>query len=239
MSSLAVCGGHHGEEEFSTLHRVLARDPEPARGGIGRLTLTVIAVAAVALAVVVVPPLLTRPRPTRPSPRPGVATIPGSLQIVPDPGAPRREAVTTSVRAFLQTLYETAFVNGTRVSPSPSPSAAAEVPSMLTPLFTAAAVRALSAQPGVFDPGNGVNVSNGRLDFAGVISMTGPRPVQAFLEVGFTGSGASHGTPVTVTQRGTVLLVHSEQGWLVGGFDVKLEAVSVTPSPSASHGARS
>jgi hypothetical protein len=222
--------------ELSTLHRVLAFPPDDARPHaprrLGHLALTIVAVAAVAMTIAILALVFSSGHQPARRPQPsGIAASPGRLQLVPDPGAAARRDVAAGIRTFLTTLYEKAFVTTAAAGPSPSPDP-------LHGLFTPAADNALAAHPDVFNSGAGVTLRNGTLDFEGVVSMNGSRPVQAFLTVTFTGPGALRGAPIVVSQHGRVLLVASEQGWLVSGFAVNVQADNVEPSPSSTHRAR-
>ena len=208
--------------------------PPPRRLGFGAFVAAVTLTALVALAIVAVPLFLLKATPSTPgppTPAPGVVTSHGPLRFVPDPGSGRR-AVAADLSRFIGRLYADAFVPEPQGDPPPSPTPTPGPAVRLARHFTASARATLNAHPDVFGPGAAVQVHNGRITFDGLVTMRGRRPAQAFLTVAFTGAGFTRGTPVAITQKGNVLLVHAEQGWLVGGFDLKLNEVSVTPSPS-------
>jgi hypothetical protein len=177
-----------------------------------------------------VPVFVLKPERPEPTPTPGIAVAHGPLRFVPDPGAARRTTAADITR-FLGRFYNALFTSRQPepdATPTPKPSV------RLAQFFAARARATVDAHADVFEPGTGVDVNRGRLSFDGVVTMAGRRPSQAFLAIRFTGMGETRGTPVVLTHRGNVLLIHSEQGWLISGFDLKLDEASVTPSPSPS-----
>ena len=207
-----------------------AFDPPRARRhiGLGAFIAAVTVTAMVALTVAAVPVFLLKPGPSPAPGARGIVAAQGPLRFVPDPG-PSRRATAAEISRFLHGFYAEVFLPP-RVEPTttPTPQPAAR----LARFFTARARAALNAHPDVFTPDGRVSIDNGRVSFDGLVTMSGRRPAQAFLSLAFTGRGSVRRTPVVVSQKGSVLLLRSEQGWLIGGFDLKLAEASVTPSPS-------
>jgi hypothetical protein len=206
------------------------RPPPPARRrlSLGRFVAAVTATATVALAIAAVPVFVLKPRPAQRTAARGITAVAGQFGIVPIVGTVERRAIKADLAAFLRTLYEDAFLStngGAAASPSPSPQ--------IEKFFAPRARAALASRPDVFSPGTGVDVLNGQVTFNGVVTTVGHKPTRAYLNVLFVGNGSVRTTPVRISQDGQLLLLRSEQGWLVAGFDVKLKAASVTPSPSA------
>lgn len=211
-----------------------------------RSALVAVAAAAVALAVVAVPVLLRSdddPEPSpSPTPVPGITATAVEVTSAPQVASELRGRATEEIGAALVTLYERAFTvpdavedaetepDGPDPSPTPTPPSARLAASMTT-----IARRALAASPGVFDEAADIHVHSGTVRFEGVITFDGKDPLEALLEVNFLGEGAPLGSRsplVRLQQKGTLVLRNTDSGWLVDGFDLRLQtAPAPTPSP--------
>jgi len=202
--------------------------PKPSGAGTRRRGTVAVVVAVVAVMALLVVPLVARkPARDRSGRARGITVAAGQLVIVPPVPEPVRRAATADLSDFLRLLYRRAFTtDATPTSPSPSSS------SPIDDLMTPSALTALRAQPDVFDVGSGVRVVDGVVRFAGTATAEANRPVQALLEIDFVADATSSGTPVTVEQKGSVLVAQTAQGWRVAGFDLHTVAASVTPSPA-------
>lgn len=208
-----------------------------------RFFLTVVATTAVALAIVAVlimlrsrEPSVSQPPPT-PTPTPGIAAKAREIRTVPDVSAERRKLVTKQIAKTLRGLYTRAFVREQEqpqatASPDPGPS------DRIAPLLTTRARAALKKSPEVFDQAEDLSVFTGSVVFEGVITFEGTRPVEALLEIDFSGQAAPRGrnAPLAkVRQLGTVLLKQTSAGWRVDGLELRFASRpwnTPTPSPA-------
>jgi len=211
-----------------TLHASEMHDsvtsPRPVPGFIT----AVLIAALIAFSVVAIPVFLLRPQASQTVRPPEVKVLPGAVGTVPATTLSARRALVGDVAGFLKTLYERAFLPPSGVASSPTPAPASRIEAMFTPR----ARDALRRQRDVFAPGDDVVVAGGRVRFDGVITLDGDRTVQALIRVDFAASGSARQTPVALAQKGDLLVVQTPAGWQIAGFNLKLNAVSVPPTPS-------
>lgn len=203
--------------------------PVPHR--LRRFVLAVVATAALALAVVAVPLFVLKPGPHEEQVHPtSVTASVEEFSTVPRLGTEERHVLADGIRSFLAGLYNRAFTDVAAATPAPqgTPDPVAGIGAMFSP----SALSALRANAGVFVPPERVRVYNGRVAFSGVATVDRAHRTQAFLNITFFGDGRIGATPVELVQKGTMLLVHDPDGWHVTGFDLKITAESVAPSPS-------
>ena len=205
---------------------------DPSRSSRGRLPLPLILAAVVA--VIVVPIILVRSNSDRsagPEHDNGVDVVTGQIRTIPQLSAERKSEVVEQLKAVLQNLYERAFLEGGTAAtapPSPEPTPATRVDD----LFTANARKALHKDPDVFRLA-GAAASEGKLSVEGVITLEESKPVQALLQVDFVGTGDPRGgKTLRISQKGTLLLSATPDGWRVAGFGLRFESELATPSPS-------
>lgn len=200
-----------------------------------RFALTALVAAVAALAILTIPILFrgdatTAPRPT---PRPGLLVVAEQIRTAPDVSAPTRAAVTAQLGKALKSLYAKGFVQplttpGPDESPRPAPA------KRVAPSLTSIARAGLARSPQVFNEAGDLSVYSGTIVFEGFITFDGKRPIEAMLDVDFSGEAAPVGprSPlVKLRQTGTVVLKNTSGGWLVDGFDLRL-ATRPLPSPT-------
>jgi hypothetical protein len=200
-----------------------------------RPSLVISILASIALAVVAVLLYLGRRdagAPAAPPPSVGLKVHATDLRTVPDVSTMKRKTTADDLAGVLRKVYTRAFTGPLDATPStsPSPSPARRIRDLLTP----PAVAALKKSPDVFDLGPLV-VTNGKLAFGGVVTFDGKDPVGALLDVNFVARATpiASTTPVAqIHQEGTISLRHTSEGWLVDGFDLRIDSrPEPTPSP--------
>ncbi|HYZ91500.1 MAG TPA: hypothetical protein VFA34_03790 [Actinomycetota bacterium] len=196
-----------------------------------------ILVVAAVLAVVVIP-LVWIGRESgkgRGTVAPGrVEAVPGEIRTIPQLSAERKSELIEQLKGALRELYGRAFLregDPPTIPPSPQPSPATRVDD----LFTANAQAALRKDPEVFRPGP-VRAKEGRVTFAGVVTLEKWKPVQALLDVEFIAGGSPTGNvtaDLRLQQKGTLLLTATKAGWRVAGFGLAFSSALVSPSPAS------
>jgi hypothetical protein len=203
----------------------------------GRFALTVAVTTLVALGIALVPIVLVTRDGDTPSPSPGtpgIGVVATDLRIVPEVSVEKRKAYAAALKTVLHGLYTGAFTAEAATDvPSPSPAS-----SELDPFLTVAAQKAVRANPEVFSAGEDLTVTQGRVEFAGVVTLDGSRGIAALVTVDFTGTASPVGesSPTArIRQTGTIELTRAGDGaWLVSGFDVKLTSEPApTPTPGS------
>ncbi len=163
-----------------------------------------------------------------------VAVKAGAISFVPNLPVGRRSELGAQMTAFLGTLYKRAFIRPRPAGPTPLPGTFSTVDA-LTPLFATPARPALRAHAGTFTLGPHLDLLNGVVAYSGGVTTQG-KVTTALLNIRFDGSGsrADEATPVIlVAQSGTMLLQHTEAGWFVREFDLKLRTKPApTPTPT-------
>lgn len=199
-----------------------ATAPRPVPGFVA----AVLVAAVIAFGVVAIPVFLLRPKAAQQPAVRAVTVIPGPVGTVPALSAGARGALVDDLSRFLKTLYEAAFLSPS-ASATPAPSLL-----RLAPLFTGTANTALQTHGDLFSSGDGVIVEHGRVRFDGVLTLNGPQSVSGLLRIDFAARGSAGRTPVDLVEKGNLLVVQSPGGWQVGGFDLKLNTVTATTTPS-------
>lgn len=201
------------------------------RSPLGVVAGTLVVIGIVATVVIVFAQDQREPvLPIRPT---GVKVTPGPISITPKVSPARRKVIVAELATMLSDLYDRAFVRkATAASPSPSAPTTPDAP--IAPLFTAKAREALAAEPDVFDPGR-VRITDGTLEFRGVVTNQRTTPTDAFLYVEFSAIGTvgRSVSAVSVKQKGTLLVVRAPVGWRIKGFDLHFAARTSPPTPKA------
>lgn len=206
-----------------------APNERPSRG-----PLVVLALAALLAAIVVPIVFDSDSRPPEPTPSPGIVAVAEEMRTVPPLPPALERTLAREIGDMVADLYERAFVT-VRIETKPAPTGGASPQLRLAGLFTPKAAAALTNDADVFQRIEDLEVARGRVTFGGLATLEGSKPVQALLEIVFEASGtpAQRVSPIVrLTQRGTLLLVHSSNRWLVDGFDLKFDSAPVSPSPS-------
>ncbi len=172
-----------------------------------------------------------------PTPMPAISAVAGELDIFPeaDAGAARDE-----LSDVLTAVYERAFLPPI---PAPTPPADDATPAPgptprppVEELFTAQA-GSVVARNDAFRPAPDERITRGLVTFSGLLTVSEEGSAQVLLDVdleahGFLEETGDRPTPdpdtpapaVRLRQIGQLLLVRSEAGWRVAGFDLSLEA---------------
>lgn len=180
---------------------------------------------------------LGQPEPSpAPTPTPAISVVAGDLTIFGegDAGPARDELV-----AVLTDVYERAFLPPIPVPTPPAPDATPPPgPPPRPPLEELFTSRAGSVAAGndTFRPAPDERITRGVLTFTGLLTVDEHSSAQALLDVDLDAHGFVERdrdeTPdpdaappaVRLRQVGQLLLVHTEAGWRVAGFDLRLEA---------------
>jgi hypothetical protein len=195
-------------------------------------------IAAAALAVIAVPVALfdrEGAEEGQATPTPSFKAVAKEIRTIPQLDPRRKDELIQGLAGTLERLYSSAFVQAEKpreMPPSPQPTPATNVDEF----FTSKARSALRKHPDVFRTVGSVHVTNGQVAFGGLVTIEGSKPVQAFLEVSFAGTGSPAGSAsprVKISQKGTLLLTGTSDGWRVAGFNLKLGSETIEPSPTA------
>jgi hypothetical protein len=195
--------------------------------------LTVAATVVVTLGIAVVPLVLIA-RPTEKEEMPkvrGIKVRTSELAIVPDLPKPRRDELAKELEIFLDLFYTEAFVPAA-ASATPSPFNAVR---RVDRLLTAASRKALASEPAVFDLGGNLNVTQGNLDYTGVVTTADGKPIEAILQIDLDARAALTDEDVEVAkiaQSGKLFLTREKDSWHLRGFDLELTSSPLpTPTP--------
>jgi hypothetical protein len=203
-----------------------------------RSHVTLVLIVAAVLGVIAVPVALVNRRPVHqafPStPAPGFKAVAHGIRTIPQLDSGKKRNLVGGIAQALERLYAAAFVDAQKETPaSPEPTPATNVDAF----FTSKARAALREHPEVFRTVDSVRVKSGQVTFGGIVTLEESKPVQAFLEVSFAGTGTPEGTRsprVKMKQTGTLLLTGTSAGWRVAGFNLRFGSESLEPSPTAS-----
>jgi hypothetical protein len=158
----------------------------------------------------------------------------GAIAFVPDAPAAQRVALADELSGFLHKLYTEGFVRRRATGPTPEPD---DAPTRrIAALFAPGARTKLEQQPSVFTLGPHLDLLAGHVSYQGGITRDGSITT-ALISLTFAGNGSriDEGTPVvTVLQSGQLTLQHSESGWFVRAFDLKISLAPPPPTPSPS-----
>ncbi len=193
--------------------------------------LTVAATVVVTLGIAVVPLVLIA-RPTEKEEIPkvrGIKVRTSELAVVPDLPKSRRDELAKELEIFLDLFYTDAFVPAA-ASATPSPFNAVR---RVDRLLTAASRKALASEPAVFDLGGNLNVTQGNLDYTGVVTTADGKPIEAILQVDLDARAALTDEEVevaTIAQSGKLFLTREKDSWRLRGFDLELTS---SPLPTS------
>lgn len=172
------------------------------------------------------------------TPRAELTTTAGDLRIFPEASDEVRGRITTEINELLGRLYRRGFLPAAAPRTSPTPS-----PAPLQELFTEQAGVAATASIAAFQAQPDERVSRGTVTFDGVVTVEQDAGVSGLLTVQLSANGSlappsGASRSLRLTQTGQLYVVHTDAGWRIGGFDLKLDVETRGTSSSPQAAAR-